>query len=205
MRAAIPAVHNSDALRPTLCVIRPMPRKLLKRYLPDPVRLREHRHLRVFGERLTDPNLWHLNRRCVANGTFIGLFCALIPIPFQMFPAGLLAILVRANLPIAIVLVWLTNPLTAAPVWYGAYRFGSMLLGMKPSWQPEGDSLEALTTAMLANFGQIYLPMLVGSVVIGLVLAVCGWLGVHQAWRIHVRHSWRLRSRRRRPPQPPET
>lgn len=174
-----------------------MPRKFLKKYLPDPTRLREHKHLRVFGERLTDPNLWHLNRRCVANGAFIGLFCALLPIPFQMFPAGMLAIFFRANMPIAIALVWVTNPLTAVPVWYGTYRLGSYLLGMQPSWQLDDSSLEAVWSTMIANFGQIYLPMLFGSVVLGLVLATAGWFGTHRIWRAHTERQWRLRAKKR--------
>jgi uncharacterized protein (DUF2062 family) len=35
--------------------------------------------------------------------------------PFQMIPAALLAIRVRANVPFAMAAVWITNPLTMAP------------------------------------------------------------------------------------------
>ena len=69
-----------------------MPRKFLRKYLPDPMRIQEHKHLRMFGQRLADPNLWHLNRRSIAGGTAIGLFCAMLPMPFQMLPAAALAI-----------------------------------------------------------------------------------------------------------------
>lgn len=190
-------MHNSRASSHPLCVIHPMPRKLLKKYLPDPMRLREHKHLRVFGARLADPNLWHLNRRSVANGTFIGIFCALLPIPFQMFPAGMLAIFFRANMPITIALVWVTNPLTAVPVWYGTYRFGSLLLGKQPSWQLDDSSLQAVWNTIVTNFAQIYVPMLLGSTVLGLVLAVAGWLGVHRVWRAHIERQWRVRAKKR--------
>lgn len=192
------AVHNRDRACPLPCDNRPMPRKFLRKYLPDPAQLREHKHLKVFGERLADPNLWHLNRRSIANGMFIGLFCALLPMPFQMLPAGMLAIAFRANLPISIALVWLTNPLTAVPVWYGTYVLGSMLLGMDAQWTMKDDSFEAVWEAMLANFGQLYIPMLVGSLVMGLVLATIGWTSTHYIWRAHIRHLWRVRAEKRR-------
>lgn len=180
-----------------MCDKTPMPRKFLKKYLPDPSHLREHKQLRVFGERLLDPNLWHLNRRSIANGVFIGLFCAMIPMPLQMLPAAMLAILFRANLPISVVLVWLTNPLTAVPVWYGAYLFGSAMLGMEPHWTIEEKSFEAVWDAMWGNFAQIYVPMLAGSLVIGIVLACLGWATMHYIWRAHIRHQRRLRAKRR--------
>jgi len=174
-----------------------MPRKLLKKYLPDPAHLREHKHLRVFGERLADPNLWHMNRRGIANAAAIGLFCAMLPIPFQMLPAALVAIVMRANLPLSIALVWLTNPLTAVPVWYGTYVLGSALLGMEPDWKMEDSSFEAVWDAMWANFGQIYIPMLVGSLIVGVVLAIAGWASAHRLWRAHIRRQWKARADRR--------
>lgn len=174
-----------------------MPRKFFRKYLPDPATLREHRHLRFFGHRIADPNLWHLNRRCVANGMLIGIVCALVPIPFQTLPAVMLAVMFRANIPLVLFLVWLTNPLTAVPVWYGTYMLGALMLGMQPDWQVDNASFEAMWDSMLANFGQIYLPMAFGALVLGAVLGIAGWFGVHYAWKAHVRHQWKVRLARR--------
>ncbi len=167
-----------------------MPRKLLKKYLPDPAHLREHKHLRVFGERLADPNLWHLNRRSIAGGAFIGLFCALLPMPFQMLPAAMLAILFRANMPISIALVWLTNPVTMVPVAWAAYHTGAYLLGSDTTWTVNDNGWDW----MWAN----YPPLLLGSLLIGLALGLSGWFGVHYVWRLHIRHQWRIRQEKRR-------
>lgn len=175
---------------PRMCVNRPMPRKLFKKYLPDPNLLRDHKHLRMFGERLADPNLWHLNRRSVASGMAIGLFCAMLPMPFQMLPAAMLAILLRANLPLSVVLVWLTNPLTMIPVAWASYLLGATLVGIDTGWTMEDIS----PGWALANFP----PLVLGALLIGAGLAVLGWYGVQLFWRLHVRRQWRQRCEARR-------
>lgn len=167
-----------------------MPRKLLKKYLPDPTHLRQHKHLRMFGERLADPNLWHMNRRSIAGGTAIGIFCAFLPMPFQMLPAAMLAILFRANIPISIALVWLTNPLTVVPVAWATYHLGALMLGTDTNWSVNDIGLEW----MWAN----YLPLLLGSLVVGIVLAIAGWFGAHYVWRLHIRRQWHRRQEQRR-------
>ena len=93
-----------------------MPRRIFKRYMPDPERIRGDKSLRFLGKLIHEPNLWHLNRRSVARAMAVGLFAAFIPLPMQMLLAASLAIPVRGNLPISIGLVWLTNPITMPPV-----------------------------------------------------------------------------------------
>ncbi len=110
-----------------------MPKRLLKRYLPDHREIRDHKHLQFFGDRLHDPNLWHLNRRSVAGAMGVGIFIALLPTLGQMVVAAAAAIWLRVNLPIAVAMVWITNPVTMPPIFYSTYKVGAWLLGIPPS------------------------------------------------------------------------
>jgi len=51
-----------------------MPKKLIKKYLPDPESLKKHKNLQFLGEKLQEPNLWHLNRRSISMAFAVGLF-----------------------------------------------------------------------------------------------------------------------------------
>ena len=76
--------------------------KLIDKFIPDPEVIKQHKSLQFLGDKLHEPNLWHLNRRSVAMAFAVGLFCAWIPTPTQMAFAAVGAIYFRANLPISV-------------------------------------------------------------------------------------------------------
>jgi uncharacterized protein (DUF2062 family) len=166
-----------------------MPKKLIKRFVPDTHAIKSNRYLRVFGQLLHDPNLWHLNRRSVSGAFFWGLFWAMIPIPLQMVAAAASAILFRINLPIAVALVWLTNPLTMPPVFYFNYVVGSWLMQKPVSVSDFHADLSWLESVL----AQIWGPLLLGSVVCGVVLGALGYVGMRGFWRWHVVHQLKRR------------
>jgi hypothetical protein len=69
------------------------------------------------------------NRKSITKGISIGAFWALIPMPMQM--AGVMAItpFTKFNVPLAIGVVWLSNPITYPPMFYIEYLTGNLLLG----------------------------------------------------------------------------
>lgn len=68
---------------------------------------------------------WRVDCRSIAGGLAIGLFVAFTPsIPFQMFLAACGAIYFKVNLPIALAACWVTNPLTAVPIYTAAWKLG---------------------------------------------------------------------------------
>jgi uncharacterized protein (DUF2062 family) len=169
-----------------------MPRKFFKRIMPNPEFIKNHRSLRFLGQRLHDPNLWHLNRHAVANACLVGMFAAFMPIPSQMLLAAVLALWRRANLPISVALVWLTNPVTMPPVLYAEYRLGAWVLQRSPNTQHFEPSFDWLRSQL----GQIWEPVLVGSLILGIVSGLLAAGLVHLLWRVHVAMRWRARQRR---------
>jgi uncharacterized protein (DUF2062 family) len=170
-----------------------MPRKTLRRYLPNAAKIRQYRALRPVSRWLQNPEIWHLHRRSVSGATFIGLFCAFIPVPFQMLIAAVLAIAARVNLPLAVAWVWVTNPLTIPPMFYFAYRLGAWLLDMRI----EVSTVELSWAWLSANIGNIGYPLVFGSLVCGWVAGVSGMVIVRILWRFHVIRRWRERRHQR--------
>lgn len=171
-----------------------MPKKWIKRWMPDHEKIRKHPHLnKVFGTLLHDPNLLHLNRRSVAGAFVVGLFMAFVPLPSQMIMAAAAAILLRVNLPISVGLVWLTNPVTMPPVYYFCYKVGTWILNspqheftFELSWQWLGSEL-----------GHIWQPFLLGCLICGVISAVIGGLAMRLLWRWHVVKQWEARKQKR--------
>ncbi len=167
-----------------------MPRKLIKRYMPDRDKIRDHKHLKCFGTLLHDPNIWHLNRRSVSGAFALGLFCAFIPVPFQMLIAAALAIFFRVNLPISVGLVWITNPLTIPPMFYFAYKVGAWVLGL-PTHE---FSFELSTEWLMSELGAVWQPFLLGCLILGVLSGLLGFAAIRLFWRFHI---WQYLKRRR--------
>ncbi len=171
-----------------------MARRFLKRYLPDHKTIREHKYLRCFGTLLHAPNLWHLNRRSVPRAFSIGLFMAWVPVPFQMVLAAGAAILLQANLPISVCLVWITNPATMPVLFYFAYKVGGWILD-----EPVRPLEFQLTFEWLGTqLHQIWQPFLLGCLVLGIVSAILGNILIRLFWVFRVRKDWQIRQESRR-------
>ena len=166
-----------------------MPRKLLRRYMPDHKAIREHKYLQCFGKLLHNPDLWHLNRHSVARAFFVGLVCAFTPVPFQMVLAAGGAIMVNAHLPISVALVWLTNPVTMPPMFYGAYKLGVWVLHT-----PEKSFDFELSFEWLGNeMAVIWEPFLLGCLILGIATGLLSYVGIKLLWRWSVVRKWRRR------------
>ncbi|MBB3231600.1 DUF2062 domain-containing protein [Halomonas stenophila] len=171
-----------------------MPRRVLQRYLPHPETLRRQRSLRFLRHLIGNPSLWMLSRRSVANAFFVGLFSALLPIPFQMAVAALGAWGLRCNLPLSVGLVWITNPLTMPLIFYGNYRLGAWVLDL-----PVREAPDRLSTHWIAEQMLDILPALaLGSLMAAVLAGLAGSLVIRLIWRWQVARSWKRRALRRR-------
>lgn len=167
-----------------------MPRKFIKRFMPDHQKIRDQKCLRFLGTCLHNPSLWNLNRHSVAGAFLLGMICAFIPIPFQMVLAAALAVIFHVNIPISVVMVWLTNPLTMPPLYYFSYEIGQWLLG-----QPDVENFvfEPTLDWMLNLLEHNWQPFILGCMVTGVVLGLIGYFAIHLLWRSHVTFRWRNR------------
>ena len=150
--------------------------------MPDPHEIKNHKTLSIFGSLLHDPNLWHMHRRCIAKSFLVGLFFAWWPVPFQMVLATAGAILIRANLPLSVALVWITNPVTMPFMFYFAYVVGTWIIGV-----PEMDfSMELSFEWLMNEMLVIWKPFLTGCLVLGIISSLAGYFGISWVWRYSV-------------------
>jgi len=163
--------------------------------MPDHKTMCERPHLRKFGQRLTEPKLWHLNRRSVAGGLALGLFIGFMPILGQMVVAAAIAIFLRVNLPISVMAVWISNPLTIAPMYFFAYKVGALILQVPI----EQHNFTLSWEWFMSEFLTIWQPFLLGSLVCGLMAALLGVLATRLVWRAIVIRNWLKRQKKNTP------
>lgn len=172
-----------------------MPKKLLKRHLPDPAKIKDIKALAFLGDKLHSPNLWHFNRNSVARAFAVGLWAMYTPpLPWQQVIAAVGAIYFNANLPIAVALVWITNPLTWVPLYYIAYQVGALALGSQTFSFDEFSGLFSIDRVM-----ELGAPLLLGCFILMNIGAILGYFGIHWLWRRSVQHAWNLRKFRTAP------
>ncbi|MEM7563493.1 MAG: DUF2062 domain-containing protein, partial [Pseudomonadota bacterium] len=112
----------------------------------------------------------------------LGVFCAFIPVPFQMFIAAVLAILFRVNILVAVPMVWISNPVTLGPMFYFCYLVGVEILGIEQGPFHFQLSFEWLIDELLA----IWKPFLLGCFIVGITTATCSFVLVRVTWTLHV-------------------
>ncbi len=174
-------------------------RRFFRDQLPNRDAILRQRWLQPVRHLLHHPNLWHLNRRSVASGVAIGLFCGLIPGPFQMISAALLAILLRANLPVAAFTTLYTNPFTIVPLYLLSYEIGIRLSGSingtaaPPFPDIHWDTGFAEIWAWLIALGK---PLLIGLPLLATGLSIVGYFSIRLFWRWFVLWKWYRRHAR---------
>ncbi len=156
-------------------------KQFLKRHSPKSHEIKEHKYLGWLSQHLHDPSLWNFNRRSISKAFAIGLFCAFIPIPFQMLLAAPVAVIFSANLPVSITLVWVSNPLTIPPIFYGCYQLGAWILGI----EIRHDFVMSLNY-IWDTLGVIWQPFLLGCLLLSITSSFTGYWMVQLIYRIKI-------------------
>lgn len=164
-------------------------RKFIKKYLPSNEKIAENKSLKALKGFFEDSRLWGLNRHSFASAVSIGLFVSMLPIPFQMLVAAVLAILFHSNLPVSVILVWITNPLTMPVIFYANYKLGSWILAIEYKKEPA----EKFFQWLKSNIYEILPSLILGSLIAGIFLALLGNILVRILWRWSVNLRWQKR------------
>jgi len=176
-------------------------RKHLRKYLPDHAAVHDNKWLAPFADTLLHPRLWHLNRHSAAGAVAAGLFCGLIPGPFQMLGAAICALAFRVNLPLALFTTLYTNPLTIVPLYVVAFGLGKLVLGGGGEFVAPPDYGDAGLLAWLQNLiewmAHLGKPLIAGLLLLATSLALTGYAAMRLAYRIYLVRAWRHRARRR--------
>lgn len=172
---------------------------MLWKYLPSADAVRNSAALRWMGPILNRPCLWKANRHSIASGAAVGLFFG-VATPIAQIPlAALAAILLRANLPVAVLFTLVSNPLTFVPILVLAYTVGASVPGVNPD-APLGSAPDAAWTnysfdEWVQNAGEMAFPLIVGMLILASVGAIIAYVAVDLSWRIN---GYIARRRRRR-------
>lgn len=135
----------------------------------------------------------------IALGVAIGIFVTWTPtIGLQMVLAVALSLLLRANKFVGVPFVWLSNPFTVVPIYGPSYMLGSHMLGGKYTWsaftgaiaeasQYDGGLIDKMCAWLTATL-PIIAPLWLGSVVVGLALALVTYPAIYWGVGAYRRH-----------------
>jgi hypothetical protein len=167
----------------------------VRHHVPTRESIERSRLLRPVAHRLLAPSLWRFNRRSVPRGVALGLFCGVI-FPFaHMALAAMLALPLRANVPVAVGTTLTNNPVTIGPILWIAYRIGHGLLRVDASvpGHPAATAVHQHAGMLHWLVAQGGPATIVGLVVLAAGLAAAGYALAALGWRWRTGRRWRAR------------
>jgi len=163
--------------------------------MPTREQMERSRFIRPFAHRVLASQLWRFTRRSVPRGVALGMLVGII-VPFaQVLFAAFFSLSVRANVPVAALTTFITNPFTTPFIWAAAYKVGERLLYFDALFHANPiDSLMQVTDAWqliqwITAEGKV---LALGLVVVAVVAAALSYLAASFGW-----NAW-IRTKRRR-------
>lgn len=179
--------------------------RLARESIPSREAIAGNRFIRPVAHRVMAPELWRFTRRSVPRGVALGLLVGiLLMIPgLQIAGAALLALPVRANVPVAAAMTFLSNPATTPFILAMSYYVGRMALGRA------GGTGEVMALihhhASIRQWGAWLFSetapvMLFGLFVVSVSVAAVGYVLSAWLWRERMARKWRHRANHRAQP-----
>ena len=157
---------------------------VIRKSTPTREGMAANKYLAPIAHRFLSPELWRFTRRSVPRGVALGLFAAFIVPIGQIFLAAFLALPSRANVPLAALVTFITNPFTL-PFWMVvANRIGEFFLRFDAaSASLASATADDGTWAVLMLIYEVGAATLLGCVVLALVTPVIGYFISVWVWR----------------------
>ena len=138
-------------------------------------KLRRHWLGNLCSKWLFSADLWRFRRQNLALGWLIGCIASVTPlIGFQLAMAIPVCLVLRANIPVTVGLIMMSNPVTIIPLMGFCLWIGCLILDMPFA------EFRGLDDARLA-----WKPLMVGCLATGVTLGVTGYLLIMAFWRDH--------------------
>ena len=118
-----------------------------------------------------------VNRKSITRGIFIGLFWGFIPMPMQMLAVLSITPFLKFNVPIAISMVWLSNPLTMPFMYYMEFQTGNLILGRQGL-----EDIQLTLSWFSENWDNILLPLYVGTIPYSVFVSAIIYFIINGLW-----------------------
>ena len=138
------------------------------------------------------PEYLSVNRKTTSKAVLVGLFIAFIPMPMQMLAVIFMIPFIRFNIPIALLMCWITNPLTMPFIYYIEYQTGSFLLSTQI--MPIEMTIEWFTT----NINNIFIPLYTGAFVYSISISLLFYYLINYFWKTSVHKNKKLHFKKRK-------
>lgn len=157
---------------------------LIRKHTPTREQMAQNKYLAPIAHRFLSPELWRFTRRSVPRGVALGLFAAFIVPIGQIFLAAFMALPSRANVPLAALVTFVTNPFTL-PFWLVvANKVGKFTLNIDVAGPAIASAkVQTGAWAMVVDFFQVAGATAFGFLVLAVVTPAVGYLVSGWVWR----------------------
>ena len=164
-----------------------------RRNLPTRESMERSKLLRPVAHRVLAPELWRFTRRSVPRGVALGMITGILFPVAQIAFSAILALPIRANVPVASLVTFISNPLTTPLIWAAAYWVGKWALRLDTvvPGQPVRDAAQLGWAQWLVSDAAPALA--VGLLILSVAMAVLGYALAAVGWRFWIARKWRNR------------
>lgn len=138
----------------------------------------KNKTIQIFLEKYKIPKEFiATTRKMISRGVSLGVFIAMIPMPFQMLAVLLFIPIFRFNVPVALLMCWVTNPFTMPFIYYVEYLTGSFFLDI------ETKNVQISLEWFQNNFENIIYPLYLGTLFYSIIFSSLAYYLLTHFWK----------------------